>query len=72
MKKLVSILVPCYNEESSLPHLFEEVYNHCLFNEYRGFTTIFSNICDPINGRFLLVTLELEGKYPFQKLDRVL
>lgn len=25
MKKLVSILVPCYNEESSLPHLFEEV-----------------------------------------------
>lgn len=25
MKKLVSILVPCYNEESSLPYLFEEV-----------------------------------------------
>ena len=25
MKKLVSILVPCYNEESSIPHLFEEV-----------------------------------------------
>ena len=25
MKNLVSILVPCYNEESSLPHMFEEV-----------------------------------------------
>ena len=25
MKKLVSILVPCYNEEASLPQLYEEV-----------------------------------------------
>lgn len=25
MKKLVSILVPCYNEESSLPRLYEEI-----------------------------------------------
>ncbi len=27
MKKLVSILVPCYNEEASLPKLYEEVSN---------------------------------------------
>ena len=25
MKKLVSILVPCYNEEASLPRLYEAV-----------------------------------------------
>ena len=25
MKKLVSIVVPCYNEEASLPKLYEEV-----------------------------------------------
>ena len=26
MKKLVSLLVPCYNEEASLPKLYEEIY----------------------------------------------
>lgn len=60
MKKLVSILVPCYNEEASLPSLYEEVSK--LMNEETNYDWELFFINDGSHDRTIDIIKELYEK----------